>query len=419
MTISDDQLTSDFPAIAGGTPVKTTPYGKERRYGEEVLQELREALDQGTLFYAHGRKVRQLEEAFALHVGARFAIACSSGTAGIHAALIAGGISPGDEVITAPITDMGTVIPILYQGAVPIFADLDPQTITLSPESVEAAITPRTKAVLAVHLWGNACDLDRLRELCDRHNLLLIEDCAQALGSSYKGCTVGTRGAIGCFSLNEFKHISCGDGGIVVTDDPELATRLRLATDKAYSRDPNVTVRLPAFLAGNYRITELQGAVALAQLRKLDSIVERRQNWCRELNRRLRGLPGLILPTATQGCDPSWWFYPMQVVPDELGADADTFAAAVKAEGVPVGAHYIGVCVYEYPVFTQHSAFERGEHPYVRQEYRKGLCPNAERILRDLVILSVNEAYTKEDLDQTELAIRRVQGWFRAQRSNS
>lgn len=413
MTHPDEQTPYDLPAIAGGTPLKSTPFGRTPRYGDEELQELREALEQGTLFYASGRKVRELEELFAAQNGVRFAVACSSGTAAIHAALIAAGISPGDEVITTPITDMGTAIPILYQGAVPVFADLDPRTVTLSPAAVEAAITPRTKAVLAVHLWGNACDLDSLRAICDRHDLLLIEDCAQAFGSEYKGCPVGTRGVIGCFSLNEFKHISCGDGGLVVTDDETLATRLRLATDKAYNRQPNVPMRHPTFLAGNYRMTELQGAVALAQLRKLDGIVARRRAWCGELNRRLRGLSGLILPTPAEGGDPSWWFYPMQVIPEELGADADTFAAALRAEGLPVGAHYIGVCVYEYPVFTEHSAFARGEHAYARQTYRKGLCPEAERVLRDIVMLSVNEAYTGDDLDQTEQAIRRVVGYYR------
>lgn len=414
MPYSEAQSSPDLPAILGGNRIKNTPFGKERRYGDAELQELREALEQQTLFYVHGQKVRQLEEMFAEKNGVRFAIACNSGTAAIHAALIAGGISPGDEVITAPITDMGTVIPILYQGAIPIFADLDPQTITLSPEAVEAAITPRTRAVLAVHLWGNACDLDSLRALCDRHDLLLIEDCAQACGSHYKGCPVGTRGAIGCFSLNEFKQISCGDGGIILTDDEALATRLRLATDKAYNRQVTGALRQPAFLAGNYRMTELQGAVALAQLRKLDDIVERRRRWCGELNRRLRGLAGLTLPTPTNGCNPSWWNYPMQVVPDALGVDSDTFAAALRAEGLPVGAHYIGACVYAYPVFAEHSAFAHGEHPYARQKYRQGLCPEAERILRDIVMLSINEAYTEDDLDQTERAIRRVVGWYHA-----
>jgi perosamine synthetase len=309
---------------------------------------------------------------------------------------------------------MGSAVPILYQGAVPVFADLDPRTYTLDPDAVAAAITPRTRAVLAVHLWGNACDLTALAALCQKHAITLIEDCAQALGCTYLGRPIGTWGAMGCFSLNEFKHISCGDGGIVLTDDPELAERLRLATDKAYNRRPDAVVKTPAFLAGNYRMTELQGAVAGAQLHKLDSIVARRRAWCTALSDRLQDLPGVSLPVPTAGCDPSWWFYLLQVDPAVLGADADAFAEALRAEGLPVGAHYIGVCLYEYPIFTHHSAFARGEHAYSDRHYAHGLCPNAERILANGVMLAINEAYTTTDLEETARAFRRVASWFRA-----
>lgn len=405
---------TDLPAVAGGEPAKRTPFGREQRYGEEELQQLREALEQGSLFYAHGNKVRTLEQRFAEMNGVPYAVACSSGTAAIHAALIAVGISPGDEVITSPITDMGSVIPILYQGAVPVFADLHPHSYTLLPESVEARITHHTRAVLAVHLWGNACDLQALRDICRRHNLWLIEDCAQAFGCRYRGEPIGTLGDVGCFSLNEFKHISCGDGGIVITRNERLAPRLRLAVDKCYSREPGVTQRNPVFLANNYRMTELQGAVAVAQLEKLENIVARRRRWCDALNERLRGLSGITLPRPTPGCEPSWWFYMMRVVPELLGADADTFAEALRAEGLPVGAHYIGQCVYEYPIFANHSAFERGSHAYSARLYAKGLCPSAEAILATCVILSINEAYTDTDLEETAHAIRRVVQWFRS-----
>ncbi|HZO87083.1 MAG TPA: DegT/DnrJ/EryC1/StrS family aminotransferase [Chthonomonadaceae bacterium] len=408
--------TTDLPAIAGGSPAKTTPYGREQRYGAEELCALEEALQQGTLFYAQGKKVRQLEEAFAQACGARFAVACSSGTTAIHAALIAAGISPGDEVITGPITDIGTAIPILYQGAVPVFADLHPHTYNLSPASVEARITPQTRAILAVHLAGNACDLRALADIAARHNLFLIEDCAQALGGRYEGRAVGTWGQIGCYSLNEYKHIACGDGGIILTDDEELAVKLRLATDKCYDRSPGNARRQPTFLALNARMTELQGAVALAQLGKLDSIVARRRQWCGTLSVCLRDIPGLHLPEVTPGCEPSWWFYLMRVEPETLGADADTFAKALSAEGLPVSAHYIGQCVYEYPLFTQHSAFARGEHPYARYEYAHGLCPEAEAILETGILLGVNEAYTEADLEETAHGIRRAAAWFASRR---
>lgn len=403
---------STVPAIAGGTPAKQTPYGKERRYGEEELAELEEALQQETLFYTQGKKVHQLEADFARKNGIAYAVATSSGTASIHAALIAAEISPGDEVLVSPITDMGSIVPILYQGAVPVFVDLDPRTYTITPAAVEAAITEQTRAILAVHLGGNACDLDALTAIAARHDLVLIEDCAQAFGCTYQGKPIGTIGAVGCFSYNEFKHISSGDGGLVITDDERLAIRLRLATDKAYNRSAQGTERNPAFLANNYRMTELQGAVAVAQLPKLDSIVARRRRWCGALSEQLADLPGLQLPQETPGCDSSWWFYMLRVVPAELGADATEFAQALQAEGLRASAHYIGQCIYEYPIFTEHSAFARGEHAYMRRTYGKGLCPEAEAILETCVTLAINQAYTETDLAETVAGVRRVVAWF-------
>lgn len=404
--------TADLPAIAGGTPAKQTPYGSERRYGEEELGELEEALNQGTLFYAQGKKVTQLEHEFATKNGIAYAVATSSGTATIHSALIAAGISPGDEVIVSPITDMGSIVPILYQGAVPVFADLHPHTYTLDPAAVEAAVTPQTRAILAVHLAGNACDMDALMEIARRHDLVVVEDCAQAFGATYGGRPIGTIGQIGCFSYNEFKHISCGDGGLAVTNDEPLALRLRLATDKCYNRTAQGTERNPIFLANNYRMTELQGAVAVAQLKKLDDIVARRRRWCDALSTQLADLPGIDLPQITPGCESSWWFYMLRVRPDELGADASEFAAALQAEGLRASAHYIGHCIYEYPIFTEHSAFERGDHAYMRRTYGKGLCPQAEAILDTCVMLAINQAYTETDLDETVRGVRRVAEWF-------
>lgn len=411
--------TSDVPAIAGGLPAKTEPYGTWKRYGDEELRELKDALEQGTLFYFSGTKVRAMEEEVARLHGARFAVATTSGTASVHAAMIAAGISPGDEVITAPITDMGSVIPILFQGAVPVFADLEPHTYVLSPQAVEASITDRTRAVLAVHLWGNACDMTALKDICRRHDLTLIEDCAQAWGCTYRDRPAGTWGDIGCFSFNEFKHISCGDGGVVITDSEPLAERLRLATDKGYSREPGALVRNATFLANNYRMTELQGAVALAQLRKLDDIVAKRRRWCEALSQQLSGIEGLHVPQATLGCDPAWWFYMMRVHPGDLGADADTFVEALSAEGLPVRAHYIGQCVYESPIFVDHSAFAHAPHPFEARHYGKGLCTEAEAILDTCVILSINEAYTEVDLAETARAINRVAKWCQSKTNNT
>ncbi len=403
--------TTDQPAINGGQPAKTVPYTRQPKFGDEELRELKEALDQGTLFYHFGEKVKALEAEFAARHGARFAVATSSGTASIHTALIAAGVSPGGEVIVSPITDMGSVGPILWQGAVPVFADVHPTRHVMTVETVQAVLTEKTRAVIAVHLWGNPADPTDLRGLCDERGITLIEDCAQAYGCMHNGQWAGHIGHIGCFSLNDFKHISAGDGGVVITDDENLATRMRLATDKGYSRVQDGGERNPTFLCNNYRMTELQGAVGIAQLRKLDSIIQRRQQWCDELKTRLSGLPGIQLPEITAGGEASWWFFMFRVVPAELGVSADQFGEALNAEKVPVGVHYIGRCVYEYPIFTNHSAFERGSHPYEAYKYEKGMCPQAEDLLAHCLILPINEGFTRQDLDETVKGFEKAVAW--------
>jgi len=398
-------------AIAGGEPAKTIPYTRQDKFGPEELAELKEALDQGTLFYAFGKKVKTLEEEFAAKHESKFAVSTSSGTASIHTALIGAGVCPGDEVIVAPITDMGSVAPILWQGAVPVFADIHPTRHCMTVDTVKAVLTDKTRAVIAVHLWGNAADPTQIRQLCDERGITMIEDCAQAYGCKHQGKWAGTIGHIGAFSLNDFKHISAGDAGIVLTDDEALSKRMRLATDKGYSREKDAAERNPTFLCNNYRMTELQGAVGRVQLRKLDSIIKRRQNWCGALKERLGNIPGLVMPEVTQDGEASWWFFMFRVDASATGKNADEIAAALNAEKVPVAAHYIGRCVYEYPIFTDHSAFERGAHAYQAYEFQKGLCPAAEDLLANCLILPINEGYTQQDLDETVTAFKKVAAW--------
>lgn len=282
-------------AIHGGPKAKPGPYGSGARFGAAEKQQLCEALDQQTLFYAKGRKTRELCERFAARYGARYCIPCSSCTAALHIALGACGIKPGDQVITAPITDMGTCSAILMCGAIPVFADLDPATCTLSPAAVEKLIGPRTAAIVPVHLTGAPCDLDPLLALARKHDLWLIEDCAQSFLTEYKGRLCGTLGEMGCFSLNDYKHISAGDGGLVITQDPALAKRAALYSDKCYDRAPNAALN-PFFLAPNYRMTELQAAVALAQLDRLDQIVALRRRYGDGLASGVGGLAGYSAP---------------------------------------------------------------------------------------------------------------------------
>ena len=201
-----------------------------------------------------------------------------------------------------------------------------------------------------------------------------------------------------------------------MTSDAELALKIRLATDKCYDRTPGATQRNATFMANNYRMTELQGAVALAQLKKLDSIVQRRQSWCGRLTQRLGKLPGVQLPRPTELSTHTYWFYMMRVDKPQLGADADQFAAAMKAEGVPTSAHYIGKPIYQYPLFLDHSAFDHGEHPFKAIDYAKVKCPTAEAILNTCIVLAVNEAYSDQDLEDTVKAFERVVVYFQRKR---
>jgi len=385
-------------AIFGGKPVKTTPFGTGRRFGGEELQQLKEALEQNTLFYWHGKKVKGFCEKLAGIYGMPWCAAASSGTAGIHTAVGALGIGPGDEVITAPVTDMGTVIGLLYQGAVPVFADLDPHTYNPDPRSIEAKITDRTKAVLVVHLAGNPADMDAIMDIARRHDLKVIEDCAQSWLSYYKGRLAGTIGDIGCFSTNEFKHISTGDGGAVLMRDEALYRAALMFADKNYDRIGGLAIRNCETLAPNYRMTELQGAVGLAQLDKLAGICARRSEIGERITREITGLPGVHPPKVLEGCRSSYWFYMMRVDAALAGVDAQGFADALKAEGVPAGKGYIPTCIYEYPLFG-------GAYP-------RGLCPVAEEILETSVKFSVSEFWTDEDVTEVIAAIRKVAAYY-------
>ena len=247
-------------AIFGGEKVKKVPFGTGKRFGDEELKYLKEALDQNTLFYWSGSMVKRMNATFSEMYGMKHCVATSSGTAAIHVALGALGITEGDEVITSPITDMGSVIGIMFQNAIPVFADLDPHTYNLSPASIESKITDKTKAIVVVHLAGNPADMDEIMALAKKYNLKVVEDCAQSYMSYYRGRLAGTIGDIGCFSLNDFKHISAGDGGMLLMNDEDLYIKAHKFADKNYNRfstDPD-SLRRIEFLAPNYRMSELQ-----------------------------------------------------------------------------------------------------------------------------------------------------------------
>jgi len=403
-------------ALYGGPKTKTTPFGTGNRYGKEELNQLKEALEQNTLFYAHGKKTAQFLDKFKKMYGSRFAVATSSGTASIHTALAALDVGPGDEVITSPITDMGSIIGVLFQNAVPVFADVDPHTYNMTAEAIEARITPRTKAIEVVHLAGNPAEMTPILELSQKHGIPIVEDCAQSYLSVYKGKLAGTFGEIGCFSLNDFKHISAGDAGMILTNDEKLAWRAQMFTDKGYDRTKSE--HDPPFLAANYRMNELEAAVAIAQLDKLQWIVSRRRKYGTRLTEGIADLPGILPPQITPESESSYWFYMLRVDENKLNVSRNTFADALAAEGIPCGKGYIPRPVYRSRLFREKAVYSNFNWPedfpqYGEPvEYPEGLCPVAEEVLQTAVLLRINEFFTEQDIEDTIRAIRKVAMYF-------
>ena len=227
---------ADKLALDGGKKAVSRSMPKPKRWGEPELQQLGAAVKQDSLYYWNNAQTKLLMERFRAVYGHKYVQPCSSGSASLHIAVAAAGIAPGDEVITSGITDIGTVIGVLFQQAVPVFADLEPQTGCLDPADVERKITPKTKAIIAVHLAGNPCKLAELKEIADKHKLILIEDCAQAWGALYRGKPISSVGQIGCFSLQDSKHIACGDGGVATSGDEKFGPLLIKFGDKGTNR---------------------------------------------------------------------------------------------------------------------------------------------------------------------------------------
>jgi dTDP-4-amino-4,6-dideoxygalactose transaminase len=406
-------------ALFGGKAVKTAPFGTGKRFGEAEMNQLREALDQNTLFYWAGKKVKEFCARTASLYGAKYAVAASSGTAAIHTALGAVGVSEGDEVIVSPITDMGSLIGILFQNAIPVFADLDPHTYNMDVRSIEKCITDKTKAIVVVHLAGNPSDMDEIMALAGKRKLSVVEDCAQTPLALYRGRYAGTLGHIGCFSTNDFKHISTGDGGVLVTDDESLYRKAFSFADKNYNRlSPGSSMRDVEFLAPNYRMTELQGAVGLAQLEKLPGICKRHTAIGDRISAGIGGLRGLYPPLVREGNVCTYWFYMMRINKAEAGVDAEEFARALNAEGVPCQKGYIPSPVYLYPLFQKKSAYP-GTHapfdsPYYGRDisYPPGLCPVAEELLETAVKFSVNQFFTDTDVDEIIAAIGKIARYY-------
>jgi dTDP-4-amino-4,6-dideoxygalactose transaminase len=435
-------------AILGGAPSRTKPFLVEPMTGAEeeemVLAALREksfsryigmAVDDSVLRmtstdaaavvdYWHvlgGTNVRAFAAEFAAEMGVPYAIPVSSATVGLSVALAAAGIGPGDEVILPAISFSATALAPLMFNSIPVFVDVDPETFCMDPAAVERAITSSTKAILVVHLAGNVADMKALSRIARSHNLKIVEDAAQAIGARHGGIRAGAIGDAGVFSFQQSKNIMTGEGGIIITRDPDIARRARLIVNHGELQfgDNASDEDLANVVGFNFRLPELCAAVGRAQLRKLHTVNEWRIRNFRVLQEELSNLPGLRVaqPSPAKGDADSAVPHFLVALYDAqaVGVSRASFVAALRAEGIPVGTGY-SRALYENPTFLRKIAYGRDGAPWTSREYKgavtysRGQCQVAEALLKDrfLWFYHIAHSCTEDDMRDIGAAVRKV-----------
>jgi len=412
-------------AINGGKPVRIEPFPAYVTIGEEEKRAVMEVLDSTVLskylgtwspdFYG-GPRVQQLEREWADYFGVKHAVSVNSATSGLYAAVGAAGIGPGDEVIVSPYTMTASATAALVYGAIPVFADIDPDIFCLSPDSIRARITPFTKAIIVVDLFGHPADMNVIMNIAREFNLIVIEDAAQAPGAIYRDRYAGTLGHMGVFSLNYHKTIHSGEGGIIVTNDADLAERLQLIRNHGEVVVKNKgTQNIVNLLGFNYRMTEIEAAIASEQLKKLERLVIPRIEAADYLTERLGALPGITPPVVRHGVRHGYYVYAMRYDASKTGIPRDRFVAALNAEGIPVCEGYVEP-IYLEPVYQQRIAFGKDGFPFTYPGYKgnvnysRGICPVTERMhYEELITMAICHAdITHRDLDDAVDAFQKV-----------
>jgi len=388
-------------AIDGGEPVRKSKifYGKQW-IGEDDVQAVADVL-RGD-YVTCGPYVAELERKLEDYTGAKHAVAVSNGTAALHCACIAAGIGPGDEVITTPITFAASANCALYCGAMPVFADINPDTYNIDPKSIRERITDKTKAVVAVDFTGQAVELDEIRAICDEHNLILIEDAAHSIGTEYKGKKVGSIADMTTFSFHPVKTVTAGEGGAILTNDDDLYQKLVLAHTHGITHDETIMEEAPhegpwyyeqVALGYNYRLTDFQSALLTSQLKKLDEFKKRRQEIVKAYNEAFTDVDGIFVQKEIPESDTCRHLYIIQLELDKLTCTRREFFDAMAAENVQCQVHYVPV--YWFP-------------HYQRLGFEKGLCPNAEKMYEGIMSIPLYPRMTDEDVADVIHAVKKV-----------
>jgi perosamine synthetase len=413
----------DRLAFEGGSPTVrfSIPQWDDRTgrsMGREERRLVLEVLDSGRLGMVSGEKVKLLQEEWAAVFGVPVAVATNSGTSALHAAMIFLGIGPGDEVLVPAATDMGTVIAVLLQNAVPVFVDVQPDTMNIDPDDLERKVTPRCKAVIPVHMFGFPADMDRVMAIAGKHGLMVVEDCAQAHATLYKGRRCGTIGDVGCFSFQQTKHVTAGEGGMVIARADSLRGRkLQLCGDKGWPREQ---YREHLFLAPNYHISDLQAAVALAQLRKLDPMIEARRRSAIALSSAIGASAGVSLPPEVPWARHTYFAYQFTVDPARFTVGRDRLVEAIRAEGVGVLPGYLPKPLYEYDFLANVKMYNETRcpiecpHYHGTMDYRAVVCPGMNRCCATAIFMQWNEKITPSMARTMGAAIAKVLDHYRA-----
>lgn len=373
------------------------PYGKQwldEADIEAVVQVLKgDFITQGPAIEAFERKVAD-------YAGARYGVAFSNGTAALHGACFAAGIAAGDEVITTPLTFLASSNCVLYQGGTPVFADIDPVTYNIDPRQIEEKLTPRTKAIIPVDFTGQPAEMDRIQEIARQHNLIVIEDAAHSLGAEYQGRKVGTWADMTMFSFHPVKHVTTGEGGMIVTDNEEFYGKLLSFRSHGMTRDPEKLTQNDGpwyyemqALGYNYRMTDIQAALGISQMDKLDGFIARRRELVNIYNRELADIPGLVLPKQHAEANSSWHLYVVRFLPEHFQSSRKMIFEQLRAWNIGVNVHYI-------PVYLQ---------PYYKGlGYEKGLCPHAENYYESCITLPLFPGMKDEDVLYVVRAIKKL-----------
>ena len=395
----------ELPAIKGGKPVRENKiyYGRQC-VGEDDVKAVSEVLTSD--FITCGPMVAKLEKELSDYCEAKYAVAVSNGTAALHCACIAAGLKEGDEVITTPLTFAASANCVRYVGATPVFADINPETYNIDPESIRAHITPKTKAVIAVDFTGQCVENEAIRAICDEYNLIFIEDAAHAIGSIYDGKKVGSLADMTCFSFHPVKTITCGEGGAVTTNNEELYKKIVLAHTHGITHDEDLMEEAPhegiwyyeqISLGYNYRLTDFQAAMLSSQLKKLDDFKTKRKRIVAKYNDAFKDLSGIIVQKEIEKSDTCRHLYIIRLDLDKLNCTRREFFDAMSAENVQCQIHYVPVYWFPY---------------YKHLGYKEGLCPNAEEVYKGILSIPLYPSLSDSDVDDVIEAVKKLVAYY-------